>query len=347
MPSRKYTRARGASSRAAPTWVRGGGCRTVGSRPIRSRPMTDRGGDDPNDKQEEDDMAGQIVVGVDGSASALQATRWAAAEATLRAARLRLVHVRELPLLVPPTDLYADELAGQGRRWLTAALAEAHTVAPDVDVRTELRTGRATEDLVDEAANAGLIVVGSRGLGGFRSLLLGSVANALTAHGRCPVVVMRSRPAGASPSENGPVVVGADGSPASTNALEFALDAAAARDVDVVAVHAWTYEGLADEWPPTSTAVHWDEIAVAQHRMFEEQLAVVRTHHPTVRVRSVHYRGRPVDGVLEHAEGARLVVVGAHGRHRSLTGSIGSTSYAVLHHATCPVAVVGDQRWPG
>jgi nucleotide-binding universal stress UspA family protein len=291
-------------------------------------------------------MTRQIVVGVDGSDSALHATRWAATEAALRGARLRLVHVRELPLLLPPSDLYADELATHGRKFLAVALAEAHNAAPRVEMGTELRTGRATEELVDEAARAGLVVVGSRGLGGFRSLLLGSVANALTAHGRCPVVVIRGRKADGPPPADGPVVVGADGTPASTNALEFALDAAAARDVDVVAVHAWTYEGLVDGWPPAATAVHWDEIAVAQHRVFEEQLAAVRAHHPDVPVRSVHYRGRPVDGVLEHAEHARLVVVGAHGHHRTAAGSIGSTSYAVLHHATCPVAVVGDQRWP-
>jgi hypothetical protein len=62
----------------------------------------------------------------------------------------------------------------------------------------EVRTGQATEELVDETDNAGLIVVGSRGLGGYCGMLLGSVANALTAHGRCPVM-MRGRKAGAPP----------------------------------------------------------------------------------------------------------------------------------------------------
>jgi len=283
-------------------------------------------------------MTEQIVVGVDGSESALQASRWAAHEAALRDADVRLVHVRQLPLLLPAEDLYALELTEQGRKWLSAARDAALDAAPDIDVHTDLRTGQPGEELVAETEDAGLVVVGSRGLGGFRSLLLGSVANALTAHGHCPVVVMRGR----AVPEAGPVVVGVDGSPGSDNALEFALAAAAVRGVDVLAVLAWTYEGLADAWLPATAVVDWDEIAEAQRRQFDDQLAKARTRYPDVPVRTVRFRGRPADGLLEHAENAQLVVVGTHGHHRLPGGALGSTSYAVLHHATCPVAVVGS-----
>jgi nucleotide-binding universal stress UspA family protein len=152
--------------------------------------------------------------------------------------------------------------------------------------------------------------------------------------------VLRGRTEGVPPAEHGPIVVGADGTPASADAVEFALAAAAARGAEVVAVHAWTYEGVAEAWSPMSPAVDWDEIAAAQHRVFDEQLARLRARHPGVPVRGVHFRGRPVDGILEQAEHAQLVVVGANGRHPVLAGAIGSTSYAVLHHATCPVVVV-------
>lgn len=291
-------------------------------------------------------MTERIVVGVDGSESALQATRWAAREAARHGVALRLVHVRQLPLLLPPEDRYAAELADQGRRWLVDARDAALAAEPDTTVETELRTGQPAWELVAETEHAGLMVVGSRGLGGFRSLLLGSVANALTAHGHCPVVVLRGRVVGAPPPFEGPVVVGADGDSASTNALEFALAAAATRSVEVVAVHAWTYEGLVDAWSPLPVTVDWDEIAAAQRRLFDEQLGAVRERHPEAVVRGVHFRGRPMDGILRHAEDAQLVVVGAHGRHRFTAGAVGSTSYAVLHHATCPVAVVGEKRWP-
>ncbi len=291
-------------------------------------------------------MTAQIVVGVDGSESALQATRWAAREATQRGADVRLVHVRQLPLLLPPEDLYAQELTEQGRTWLSAARDVARQVSADIDIHIQVRTGQPGEELVAETEDAGLVVVGSRGLGGFRSLLLGSVANALTAHARCPVVVIRGRTVGAAPPDSGPVVVGADGSPGSDNALAFALAAAAARGVAVVAVLAWTYEGLADAWLPATAVVDWDEIAAAQRRLFADQLAKARADHPDVLVRTAQFRGRPADGLLDHADGAQLVVVGAHGRHRFPGGGLGSTSYTVLHHAPCPVAVVGEEGWP-
>lgn len=291
-------------------------------------------------------MTAQIVVGVDGSESALHATRWAAHEAALRDADVRLVHVRQLPLLLPPKDLYAKELTEQGRKWLRTAHDVALQASPSLDVHAELRTGQPGEQLVAETEDAGLVVVGSRGLGGFRSLLLGSVANALTAHGHCPVVVMRGRKVGAAPPDSGPVVVGADGSPSSDNALAFALAAAAARGVEVLALMAWSYESLSDAWLPATAVVDWDEITAAQRRQFSDQLAKVRAGYPEVPVRTEEYRGRPADGLLEHAEEAQLVVVGAHGRHRFPAGALGSTSYTVLHHATCPVAVVGGQGWP-
>jgi nucleotide-binding universal stress UspA family protein len=289
-------------------------------------------------------MTEYIVVGVDGSASALQATRWAVREAARRDADLRLVHVVQPPLLLPTEDMYAKELADQGRKWLSAARDIALGVAPGIDVHGDLRTGQPGEELVTETEDAQLVVIGSRGLGGFRSLLLGSVANTLAAHAHCPVVVLRGRPVNAPAPEHGPVVVGADGTPASADAVEFAFAAAAARGTEVVAVQAWTYEGLVDAWAPvpleTERASLLEEIAAVQRRAFEEQLAKPRAVYPDLVVRGVQYRGRPVDGILQQAEHAQLVVVGANGRHPAWAGAVGSTSYAVLHHATCPVVVV-------
>jgi nucleotide-binding universal stress UspA family protein len=296
-------------------------------------------------------MNRQIVVGVDGSESALHATRWAAREAARRDATLRLVHVWQPPLLLPAEDMYAKELADQGREWLAAAQEEAHAAAPDIDVMTGLRKGQPAWELAAETEDVELVVVGSRGLGGFRSLLLGSVANVLAAHAYCPVVVLRGRTVGAAPA-HGPIVVGADGTPSSVDAIEFALDAAAARGVEVIAVHAWTYGGFVDMSPPSVTAARaeqatlLDDIAAVQHRLFDEQVATVSKAHPDVPVRHVYHRGRPVDGILEQAEHAQLVVVGANGRHPVVAGAVGSTSYAVLHHATCPVAVVPVHRLP-
>ena len=291
-------------------------------------------------------MRAQIVVGVDGSASALHATRWAAREAARRDAVLRLVHVLTRRLLLPDEDMYERERAERGRAWLAAAHAAAQDVAPNVAVVTDLRSGQPAEDLVDETDHADLVVVGSRGLGGFRSLLLGSVANALTAHGHCPVVVLRAGTVGAPPPSEGPVVVGVDGGGATTAAVEFAADAAAARSVALVVVHTWTYEGLVAAGGPMPVDVDWDGLAAARRRSFDAQVDSVRERYPEVEVRGLVVRGRPVDGILERAEDAQLVVVGSHGRHGLIAGAVGSTTYAVLHHATCPVAVVGVKQVP-
>ncbi|GAB1516934.1 universal stress protein [Actinophytocola sp. KF-1] len=290
-------------------------------------------------------MGEQIVVGVDGSASAVHAAGWAAREAVRRGAVLRLVHIRQVPLLLPAEDMYAEELNSKGREWLAAARTAALAAAPEVRVVTELGSGQPARELVEETEHAALVVVGSRGLGGFRSLLLGSVANALAAHAHCPVVVLRARMVGGPPPFEGPVVTGVDGGGTGTEALGFAAAAAAARGVPLVLVHTWTYEGLlaAGRVPAD---IDWDAIAAARTRSFDEELDAVRARYPAVEVRGALVRGRPVDGILEQAEHAQLVVVGAHGRHGLVPGAVGATTYAVLHHATCPVAVVGERRKP-
>ncbi|MFI7680103.1 universal stress protein [Actinophytocola sp. NPDC049390] len=290
-------------------------------------------------------MGEQIVVGIDGSASAVHATRWAAREAARRNAVLRLVHIRHWPLLLPAEDMYAEELTAKGREWLATARAAAQAVAPDVYVVTDLGSGHPARELVEETEHAALVVVGSRGLGGFRSLLLGSVANVLATHAHCPVVVLRARTPEAPPPSDGPVVVGVDGGGTGTEAVEFAAAAAAAREVPLVVVHAWTYEGLltAGRVP---AGIDWDEIAAARRRSFDEELAALRERFTGIEVRGSLVRGRPVDGILEQAEHAQLVVVGAHGRRRLVPGAVGATAHAVLHHATCPVAVVGERRKP-
>lgn len=288
-------------------------------------------------------MAEQIVVGVDGSASAVHAARWAALEALRRSAVLRLVHIRQMPLLLPAEDMYAEELSAKGREWLASARASAQEEAPGVRVVTELGSGQPARELVEETEHAALVVVGSRGLGGFRSLLLGSVANVLAAHAHCPVVVLRASTRGGPPPSDGPVVVGVDVGGTATEALDFAVAAAAARGVPVVLVHTWTYEGLlaAGRLPAN---IDWDGIAAARRRSFDEELAAVRARYAGVEVRGALVRGRPVDGILEQAENAQLVVVGTHGRHGLVPGAVGATTHAVLHHATCPVAVVGEKR---
>lgn len=286
-----------------------------------------------------------IVAGVDGSTSALHAVRWAAREAAQRGAPLRLVHVcalvpRGYPDPVVHVSDYADVVVGQGRRWLAEATDAARTVCDILDVGTDLRDGMTATVLMGESATARMVVLGSRGLGGFAELLVGSISVALAAHAHCPVVVARSSTVDSPPPVTGPVVVGVDGSPLSEAAIAFAFETAAARDVPLLAVHTWLDINLAETWIPLPSIVDWGEVHASEERLLAERLAGWQEKYPTVEVHRVVTKDRPARALLRRAEDAQLVVVGSRGRG-GLTGlGLGSVSQTLLHKALCPVAVI-------
>jgi nucleotide-binding universal stress UspA family protein len=136
---------------------------------------------------------GRIVVGVDSSKTSLKALRWALAEAELRGASLQLVHAFPRPELVGMTMVVTlpsdDELREASAQVLSEAL-EAVGGAGDVPTTTHVGAGGPASVLVETAHDADLLVIGSRGLGGFRGMLLGSVTQQVIAHAPCPVVVI-------------------------------------------------------------------------------------------------------------------------------------------------------------
>lgn len=285
-----------------------------------------------------------IVVGVDGSASALHAVRWAAREAARRDVPLRLLHVSHLvpvrhPRQIAPPPDYHTAVIEQGRHWLTEASRAARAAVPGIALSTDLRDGVVTDALIRESEGAELVVLGSRGLGGFTGLLIGSAAVTLAAHAHCPVVVVRASTVDAAPPEEGPVVVGVDGSELSESAVAFAFETAAARGVPLHAVHTWVDVDMSPAWiaPP------WDDVQAYEERLLEERLAVWRTKFPDVEVRTVVHRDRPARALLHEAAGAQLVVVGSRGRGAFTGLGLGSVSQSLLHHAECPVAVVRQE----
>jgi nucleotide-binding universal stress UspA family protein len=137
-----------------------------------------------------------IVVGVDGSESARAALRFAVEEARLRSARMRVVAAWHVPTTVyqgayvPTNPSLGEELETSTRRAVEAALGELSDVAEDIVVETVVREGQAAQILIEEAESADLLVLGSRGLGGFRGLLLGSVSQQCAHHASCPLVIV-------------------------------------------------------------------------------------------------------------------------------------------------------------
>jgi len=138
-----------------------------------------------------------IVVGVDGSEESKEALRWALEEALLCEASVRAVYAWHDPYLVtpgfgPPQDFAPDALRERAVELLDAIIAD---VASDSEVHVDatVAEGRAASVLVDAADGADLLVVGSRGHGGFVGLLLGSVSQQCVTHAPCPVLVVRGR----------------------------------------------------------------------------------------------------------------------------------------------------------
>jgi nucleotide-binding universal stress UspA family protein len=142
-----------------------------------------------------------IVVGVDGSACARAALRFAVHEARIRGARIRAVSVWHVPLgaygagWVPTPESLVEDCEQAARDVLEQALADAGNVE-GIEIDPVVREGNPARVLVEEARAAALLVVGSRGLGGFRELLLGSVSQQCAHHARCPVVIVRHQPDG-------------------------------------------------------------------------------------------------------------------------------------------------------
>lgn len=288
-------------------------------------------------------MTGPVIAGVDGSASSMAAAEAAAEEARLRELPLRLVHAYHWPTapvggarLVYEPDV--DAMRGMAERFMADAASRVRALAPDIEITTDLLWGEALKVLVRLSRQATLVVVGSRGLGSFTGLLLGSVAVHLVAHTHCPVQVVRGRP-----RPSGAVVLGIDGSPAAQPAVDLAFDEAALRGCGVTAVHAWSQWHTPTQPPPDPSMPYANEpgeLREGEERLLAEALAGSRMRQPDVPVERRAVRGRPRETLIEASRTARLLVVGARGRGGFAGLLLGSVSQAALHHAECPVVVV-------
>jgi nucleotide-binding universal stress UspA family protein len=289
-----------------------------------------------------------IVVGIDGSTSALHATRWAATEASVRRLPLRLVYVSDLPAIHHPTtvagqEAYIDALHHQGRHWVREAVATARSGAPAIEITDVVRVGGAAAVLIDESTGAHTTVLGSHGLGGFPGQRAGSVAAAVAEHAHSPVVVVRGHTPEDPPPAGGPVLVGVDGSPASEAAIDFAFDIASFRGVQLIAVHCWSEVTFDRMWTVVPLTANWRAVAEEEQRLLDERMAGWQEKYPDVPTRRLTVHDTPVRALLKEAEqlAAQLVVVGTRGLGQALTGmGMGSTSRALLQHGECPVAVV-------
>jgi nucleotide-binding universal stress UspA family protein len=282
----------------------------------------------------------RVVAGVDGSDDALQAVRAATLDAARRGCGLKLVHAFVWPELKVPTgppEGFPPEagLRPEAERFLEdAAKVAAHT-DPRVPVTTELVTGGPARVLLGQAHEAEVIVLGSRGLGGFSGLLVGSTAVQVAAHSSVPVLVVRG-----SGAETGLLVLGVDGSTESRAAVAVAFAEADRRRAELVAVRAWTGPGVTVPGGVRPLVYDAELVEGEQRGLLSEALSGYRANHPDVVVTETVLQSRPAAALVEMSRSAQVVVVGSRGRGGFKGLLLGSVSQQLLHHAQCPVMVV-------
>ena len=283
-----------------------------------------------------------VVVGYDGSQGSTAALRWATAEAVREHAPLRIVEAFELEIVSRPSPgkvVPLEALRTVRERGLEALADGIRLQYPGLEVQTLLLEGTPAASLIEETAQARLVVLGTRGLGGFSGAVLGSVAIQVSAHAHSPVVTV---PADPRPSAHTTptVVLGVDGSKVSARATDFAFEQAEAFGARLVVVHAWHSPFSTYENGKGALVFDKAEVQKAAELLVAEALAGPLADYPDTEVDVRLVPGHPARALLQAAEGADLVVVGSRGRGGFTGLLLGSTGQHVLHHAHCPVAIV-------
>jgi nucleotide-binding universal stress UspA family protein len=234
----------------------------------------------------------------------------------------------------PSPELDVPGLMNAGAQSVLQAVADAVSTSIPADRNSTFSVdGQPVDVLVDASADASLVVVGGRGVGGVTGLLLGSTAHGVVAHAACPVVVVPDDVT-VQAHDRRFVVVGVKGQ-GDEEVLAFAFGEAASRGTDLIAVHAWQDVVLETAFRSVGPLVDWAGVMADEERVLAEALASWRDKEPDVVVREVVVRDKNARALLQAGLTAQLLVVGHHRRR-----TLGSTTYGILHRATCPVAVV-------
>ncbi|MER5379836.1 universal stress protein [Streptomyces sp. NPDC002688] len=299
-------------------------------------------------------MLRPVAAGIDGSPESLAAAHWAAREALRRGTALSLLHAWEWhprPAPSVPADMSQRAWAEDLLTRVSKGLRAAH---PGLRVLDRSVAEAPVAALLAAADEAGLLVLGSRGLSGVKGFLLGSVSQRIVSRSPVPVVLVRAgvgtcdehfaAPDGISPDEipqvpYRDVVLGLDTGRPCDELIEFAFDAARRRGAGLRVIHAFSTphslsatDRLVRVSGPELSAEHEHAVAAALRPWCEK--------FPEVPVAETVAEGRPAGELIRASAGAALIVVGRRERETRYGTGLGPVAHAVLHHAAAPVAVV-------
>jgi len=272
----------------------------------------------------------QVVAGYDGSPDSEQALDWAAGEARAHDAVLVICHAWQPGPAAAEGGAALAAAQRCGQQLLTEAMHRVQTGLGCAQIRPLLAAGPPAQVLCELSSTAAMVVVGSRGRDRLAKALLGSVSLQVAAYADGPVTVVRGHWRPVRDRAVAPVTVGADGSAPAQAAMAFAFEEAARRAAPLRLVCA-----LADT-PGVLGAAHKIEAD------FDQAIAKYEPDYPEVAVERLVRQGAPRSALLEAANGAQLLVVGARGRGDMREMHLGSVSLAVLHHAPCPVSIIRE-----
>ena len=286
----------------------------------------------------------RIVAGTDGSENSLRAVEWAAGQAQL------IGSVLEIVLAFGPDYVYVDRDEAQElmHKDVDEAIRHAEKAAPELEITTKIFDRLPAIPLIEQSKGAELLVVGSRGRGGFASLLLGSVSRKCVHLASCPVVVVGGGISGgikdseATPGDHLPhrIVVGIDGSPASVAAASWAVKQARLTGANLDALTTW-------EWPGNyGWSIYPSDYDPERdgREILNEVLRPLRTAHRDVTINTTVAEGHPADQLVQASYGADLLAVGSRGRGEFAGLLLGSVSEHCLTNAHCPVLVVREEQ---
>ncbi|MEU4968993.1 universal stress protein [Streptomyces smyrnaeus] len=271
-----------------------------------------------------------VVVGVDGSEPGMEAVDWAVDEAALRGVQLRVLHAslwqrfEHYASVASPTEAEQPPEWVLAERILAAAQQRAARRQPEVHVTGQVHGSDPVDMLVRAGERAAMVVTGARGRGPVRETLLGSVGLGTAGRATCPTVVVRD--GARTPQRAGTVVLGVGARSQGAPAVSFACQEAEERGWDLLCVRALGRSTGSEK--------------AAERAQAEELLSAILPSSARVNVRTALVEGNAWHVLLEAAQDAGLLVVGARRRQGVFGLELGLVNHAALMYAQCPVAVV-------